>query len=245
VRKEFQKWHGGRPWLTNVMLCLLGYGLMMMARQFIAETDHFTIGFSGVSGWSAILYMAAVAVILTQPVDRKTVWIVLGWALAMRAMMLFEQPYLSSDIYRYVWDGVVQHAGVNPYRYVPGDQALAYLRAPNQPVFDNINRRDYARTIYPPVAQMVYWLATFFEPTVQGMKAAMFAFECVTAAAIVAMLRRMGRPIAEVLMYAWCPLLVWEIAGAGHVDAAVYAFVMLALLFASSRCGSGFFWVVR
>jgi alpha-1,6-mannosyltransferase len=231
VRKEFQKWHGGRPWLTNVMLCLLGYGLMMMARQFIAETDHFTIGFSGVSGWSAILYMAAVAVILTQPVDRKTVWIVLGWALAMRAMMLFEQPYLSSDIYRYVWDGVVQHAGVNPYRYVPGDQALAYLRAPNQPVFDNINRRDYARTIYPPVAQMVYWLATFFEPTVQGMKAAMFAFECVTAAAIVAMLRRMGRPIAEVLMYAWCPLLVWEIAGAGHVDAAVYAFVMLALLF--------------
>jgi hypothetical protein len=41
----------------------------------------------------------------------------------------------------------------------------------------------------------------------------------------------MGRPREQVLLYAWCPLLVWEIAGSGHVDAAVYAFVTLALLF--------------
>jgi alpha-1,6-mannosyltransferase len=221
----------GNAWLTNGVLCLLGFALLMMARQFVSETDHFTIGFSGVSGWSVWLYLAAVIVVLTQPVDRKTVWIVLGFAVAQRAMTLFEAPFLSSDIYRYVWDGVVQHAGVNPYRYVPGDKALTWLRAPNQDVFDHINRRDYARTIYPPVAQMVYWLATFFEPTVQGMKTAMFAFECVTMATIVTVLRRMGKPLAQVLVYAWCPLLVWEIAGSGHVDAAVYCFMLLAILF--------------
>ena len=34
-------------------------------------------------------------------------------------MLLFD-PLLSSDIYRYVWDGKVQAAGINPYRYVPG-----------------------------------------------------------------------------------------------------------------------------
>ena len=37
-------------------------------------------------------------------------------------------PFLSSDIYRYVWDGQVQAAGINPYRYVPADPALAGLR---------------------------------------------------------------------------------------------------------------------
>jgi len=40
----------------------------------------------------------------------------------------------------------------------------------------------------------------------------------------------MRRPSAEVLLYAWCPLVVWEIAGSGHVDAAVLCLVTLALL---------------
>jgi len=220
----------GKPWMTNAVLCLLGVGLVCLARQFVVEHDRFVIGFSGVSGWSAILYVAAVVIVMTQPVDRATFWIVIGFALAMRAMTMFAEPFLSSDIYRYVWDGVVQHAHINPYRYVPGDVRLTFLRAPHQDVFDNINRRDYARTIYPPVAQMIYWVVTLFSSTVQGMKIAMFGFECVTVGALLALLRRMGRLREEVLLYAWCPLLVWEIGDAGHIDAAVMAFVMLAVL---------------
>ena len=228
---RWQQWRIGNPAITNIALCALGCGLVLLARQFVSETHHFTMGFSGVSGWSAVLYLAAVMVVLTQPVNRWTLWIVLGWAVVMRGMTLFASPYLSSDIYRYVWDGVVQHAHVNPYRYVHGDPALTWLRDGHADVFAKINRRDYAHTIYPPVAQMVFWLATLFSPTVQGMKLMMFAFECITAGAIIALLRRLGRPAEHVLVYAWCPLLVWEIAGAGHVDAAICAWIALALLF--------------
>ena len=223
-----------RAWLTNVLLCGLGMGLLLMTREYVWEyggAGHYVIGASGCSGWSVWMYVAAVVVVLTQPVNRATIWIVLGFAVAMRAVIVFADPFSSSDIYRYVWDGVVQHAHVNPYRYAPGDPALSWLRAPNQDVFDNINRRDYAHTIYPPVAQMIYWLVTFFSPTVTAMKVAMVGFECMTVGALLALLRRMGRPRTQVLLYAWCPILVWEIGGAGHVDAAVYAFVVLALLF--------------
>jgi rSAM/selenodomain-associated transferase 1 len=221
------RWRG---WVTNALLCVIGVGLVWLARQFVIEDDHFVLGFSGVSGRAAWLFVAAVIVVMTQPVNRATIWIVLGFAVAMRAMTLFAEPFLSSDIYRYVWDGIVQHAHVNPYRYVPGDAALSFLRAPHQEIFDNINRRDYARTIYPPVAQMVYWAVTLFSPTVTAMKAAMFGFECVTVGALVVMLKWMRRSSAEVLLYAWCPLLVWEIAGSGHVDAVVLCFVTLVLL---------------
>ncbi len=31
-------------------------------------------------------------------------------------------------------------------------------------------------------------------------------------------------------MYAWCPLLIWEIAGSGHLDSVAMAFIVLALL---------------
>ena len=221
----------GRPWMTNVTLCLFGLGLVLLAHQFVSESHRFTIGFSGCSGWSAILYIATIIVIYTQPTDRSTFWIVIGFAIAFRAMTLFADPFSSSDIYRYVWDGIVQHAHISPYRYVPGDPSLSFLRAPNQHIFDNINRRDYAHTIYPPVAQMIYWLVTLFSQTVLAMKVAMFGFECLTVVALVRLLRLLGRPRVHILLYAWCPLLVWEIGGAGHVDAAVFAFVTLAILF--------------
>lgn len=231
LHDELKRWHPGRAWLTNAVLCALGAALVVMTRQFVAEQRRFWIGFSGVSGWSDVLFVAAVAIVLTQPVNRATLWIVLGFAVAMRGIVLFTRPYLSTDIYRYVWDGIVQHAHISPYRYVPGDHALAVLQAKYPAIFEHINRRDYAHTVYPPVAQMIYWLATLFSPTVQAMKLAMLGFECVTAAALIALLKRMGRRTTDVLLYSWCPLLVWEIGGAGHVDAAILAFVALALLF--------------
>ena len=225
------RYHAGRAWLTNIALCVLGVGLVGLAGQFIAEQRQFTIGFSGVSGWSDVLYVTAVVIVLTQPVNRWTLWIVLAFAMVMRGAVLLSRPYLSTDIYRYVWDGIVQHAHISPYRYVPGDPALTFLQQRYPEIYENINRKEYARTIYPPVAQMVYWLVTLFTQSVRGMKIAMFGFECIAAAAVIALLKQMARRITDVLLFAWCPLLVWEIGGAGHVDAVIVAFISLALLF--------------
>ena len=229
------RWHEGDARFTNAALCLLGLILVMLSHQFVVENSHFTIGHSGVSSLSVLAYLGAVFLVRTQPISRATLGIIIGFAVAMQAIMYLTDPVLSSDIYRYVWDGIVQHAGISPYRYVPGNAALTALRAPNQDIFDNINRRDYAPTIYPPVAQMLYWLATYFAPTVEAMKLLMLAFEALAAWALVAVLRRLGRPAAEVLLLVWCPLAVWEIGDGGHVDAAVCGFICLAFLFRLRR----------
>ena len=231
VLDQTARWHEGDARLTNGALSLLGLGLVLLAHQFVGEIGHFTIGFSHVSLLSVYLYVAAVLIVRTQRVDRATLPIVIGFAIAMHAMTYLTDPYLSSDIYRYVWDGIVQHAHISPYRYVPGNPALTFLRAPNQEIFDNINRRDYARTIYPPIAQMLYWFATCFAPSVEAMKLMMLGFECMAAWALVRFLQWLGRPAAEVLLFLWCPLLVWAIGNAGHVDAIVCGFMALALLF--------------
>jgi alpha-1,6-mannosyltransferase len=223
-------WTVARAWQTNAALILIGIGLFALTRQLISEYDHFTIGFSGVSGWSTILYLLAVFLILTQPVNRYTFPIILTVAIGCRLVALYPDPYLSSDVYRYVWDGVVQHAHLSPYRYVPGDKALAFLRAPNQDIFDNINRRDYARTIYPPAAQILFYLITWVSPTVTFMKTAMVLLEGVTLYGLVTLLRYLGMRREQTLLYAWCPLAIWEIGGSGHLDSAAMAFIMLALV---------------
>jgi alpha-1,6-mannosyltransferase len=230
-------WSVARPWQTNAALTLIGMGLFFLTRQLITEYHHFAIGFSGVSGWSVILYLGAVLLVLTQPVDRFTFPIILVVAIACRLVALFPAPFLSSDIYRYVWDGVVQHAHISPYRYVPGDPVLALLRAPHQAIFDHINRRDYAHTIYPPAAQALFYLVTWISPTVTFMKAVMVLFEGVTMYGLVTLLRSVGVRREQTLLYAWCPILIWEIAGSGHLDSAAMAFITLALLARYRRQG--------
>ena len=219
-----------RPWQTNAALLLIGTGLFFLTRQLVSEYDHFTIGFSGVSGWSCILYLAAVFLILTQPVDRFTLPIILSVAVVCRLPALFAEPFLSSDIYRYVWDGIVQHAHISPYRYVPGDPVLGFLHERHLEIFDNINRREYAHTIYPPAAQALFYLVTWISPTITFMKTAMILFEGVTVYALIKLLHYLGVRREQVLLYAWCPLLLWEIAGSGHLDSAAMAFIALALL---------------
>jgi len=224
------RWPVIRPWQTNAALIVIGTGLFFLTRQLISEYGHYTIGFSGVSGWSCILYLCAALLILTQPVDRFTFPIILTVAIVCRLVAIFPAPYLSSDIYRYVWDGVVQHAHISPYRYVPGDPVLAFLRVPNQDIFDNINRRSYAHTIYPPAAQALFYLITWISPTVTFMKTAMVLFEGITMYGLITLLGYLGIRREQTLLYAWCPLLIWEIAGSGHLDSAAMAFIALALL---------------
>lgn len=220
----------GRPWVTNAILALLGFGLIALTKQLIVEFHHFTIGFSGVAGWSVILYALAVTAILTLPANRFTLPLILGFGIAFRLVTLLPPPLMSSDIYRYAWDGVVQHAHISPYRYVPDDPALAFLRGPHRDLFDHINRRDYAHTIYPPIAQFLFYGITWINASVTFMKLAMILFEGITGYSLMELLHALGRRREEILLYAWCPLLIWEIGSSGHLDSAAMAFIALALL---------------
>ncbi len=63
-------WSAAKPWHNNATLLLIGAGMLLLARQLILEYDDYIIGFSGVSGWSVILYIVAGWLIITQPLDR-------------------------------------------------------------------------------------------------------------------------------------------------------------------------------
>ncbi|HYI81750.1 MAG TPA: hypothetical protein VEX11_00905, partial [Acetobacteraceae bacterium] len=161
--------------------------------------------------------------------ESPTLAVILGVALALRLALLFEPPNLSTDAYRYVWDGRVQGAGVNPYLHVPAAPALEALR--DEAIFPSINRRDYAVTIYPPAAQMLFALVNRVSDGLLAMKLALVACEAVTAAVLVDLLRRLRRPVTRVVAYLWHPLAVWEVAGNAHIDAAMLAATMLGLWF--------------
>jgi alpha-1,6-mannosyltransferase len=163
------------------------------------------------------------------PPDRA-LWLIFGLGIALRIFVLLFDPLLSSDIYRYVWDGRVQAAGINPYRYVPADAALAFLR--DDAIFPHINRADTAVTIYPPVTQFFFFIVTRIGESVTVMRLALLACESVTVTMIILLLRRMSRPVTPVVAYLWHPLPLWEIANSGHADALMVALMLLGLFIA-------------
>jgi alpha-1,6-mannosyltransferase len=183
------------------------------------------------------IYLVAVWLVLHSRPSRSMFMLVVAFAAVFRLGIVFAPPYLSDDIYRYVWDGRVQAAGINPYRYVPSAPELAHLR--DEHIYPKINRRDYAHTIYPPLAESTFLVATRISDSVVWMKLTMLGFELVGMWAMVQLLASYGLAQQRLLIYAWHPLVVWEFAGSGHVDAIAIAFIALAFLAWRKNKGSG------
>lgn len=215
--------------LGALLLILTAAGLALDLPQIdVALTPFQRELVVGVLVVAALIYLVAVWIVLRQVTSRPAVWIILGVAAAMRLAFLFGHPVLSSDIYRYVWDGQVQKAGINPYRYLPTDPALARLRDPK--IFPLINRADYAHTIYPPAAQVIFAAVGEISASVTAMKIVMLAFEALACWSLLQLLKLAGLPPQRLLIYAWNPLAQWSFAYDGHIDAAAIGLLALALL---------------
>lgn len=212
-------------------LALYGTGIALLT---LAAPFAFKAG--GDNAFIALAIPAALlAIPTTAAVERapsRALWFIVAVAIALRLFALSFPPLLSSDIYRYVWDGTVQAAGINPYRYVPADPALATLR--DTAIYPFINRADYAPTIYPPVAQAFFLLATRFGANTLAMRVALLACEAVSVFIVLLLLKRLGRPQTRVVAYLWHPLPIWEIANSGHVDALMVCLMLIGIWLAVS-----------
>jgi len=209
-----------------VLIALTGLALFFQSQN---DFDRFL----AVALIQSVVYLVAIWSVWNGGASRNVIFAIAAIAALMRLPIVCAPPYLSTDVYRYIWDGRVIAAGINPYRYVPADPQLQSLRDPD--IFPNINRGDSAVTIYPPLAEMVFLAVTRISESVTAMKAAMVGFEIVTFALLLHLLSGEGLPAGRVVVYAWHPLPLWEFAGSGHIDAALIALVVAALWAARHR----------
>ena len=180
----------------------------------------------GLWGTAFAAYLAALAA--APGMSRKGLLVALGAALAWRIALVAGPPLLSDDIYRYVWEGRIQNHGGNPYDWEdrPTVERWGHLR---DEVWEEINHRRMP-AIYPPFFQLAVRGVTAVNDTVTGMKVFILGCELATLGLLALLLRRRGLGAERLLILAWSPLALVEIAGSGHNDAFGIFWLVAALL---------------
>lgn len=203
-------------------MVLVGLTVVGLVFQREDNLDRFLV----VCGLQSAVYASAVWLTWNGSSSRRLMLGIAALAIAMRAPVMLAPPYLSADIYRYIWDGTVEAAGFNPYVHAPDDPKLKALR--DYDIYPQVASKQ-APTIYPPVAEGLFLLVTRVSASVTAMKITMVFCEIVTFFLLTRLLALEALPIARVVVYAWHPLPVWEFAGSGHIDAPLIALCVGAL----------------
>jgi hypothetical protein len=177
-----------------------------------------------------VCYALAVRLALRAPTSPPPAWrdravrIVLALACLYRCTFLFSPPALSGDLHRYLWDGRVLLSGRNPYLDPPASPALAALRDREYPLIEH----KEVRTIYPPAAQILFAAGAAAAPGALGIKALLVLADLLGIAALRRLLVLRGLTPLRVIVYAWNPLAVSEVAWSGHLEPAGVACVVAA-----------------
>jgi len=148
-------------------------------------------------------------------------------AVILRLVFLPVMPSLTTDYHRYVWDGRVQLAGVNPYKYRPYEHPLDRVRYAGRALINH----DELKTVYPPLTEAVFLgVATLAHAAglehavtpraeVILFKLVFGAFDLAAAAAVWFLAARKFRLRATVL-YLLCPAVILQTWESAHAEEA-------------------------
>ncbi|WP_442505862.1 hypothetical protein SH528x_004674 [Novipirellula sp. SH528] len=240
--------------LAGLSICVYGIisllswrfdvGSVTTERPIIAVLCLFALAFAA--------YLGAIWIVWRSQQNGRMLKLVIGSAIVFRVVMLFSLPIQEVDIYRYLWDGAVTTAGVSPFRYSPQQvssadivttddqdlQRLTEMRDRDPALAEILHRVHFPElpTIYPPTSQAVFAAANLTTPSAASlltrlfiMKACFVGFDIATLFVVIALLRACAKPVGFCVIYAWCPLLMKEVANSGHLDAVAVFLTTLAV----------------
>lgn len=196
---------------------IVSLGNLRGAPLSVALSDYFAL---------TLLYLGALLVVLKSEVadKRSFIILILVMGLVQKGVMLFQDPSLSDDIYRYLWEGRVIINGFNPFVLAPDSPELEHLR---DPIWRGVNHKEIP-AIYPPTMQGLFVFVASLGGTFMAIKALFVLFDLATALILMKLLRGRKKAGGLILLYFWHPLLVLEVAGQGHFEPVPVALMLLA-----------------
>lgn len=189
--------------------------------------------------FGSALVMALAGVLLYRR-NALGVGAVLVLGVTARLAVFWLPPGLSDDAFRYLWDGYVQHAGLNPFAATPAQLGPAL----QGDLYGRLNSTGFF-SVYPPLSQLLFWISTIGEP--QDWRQAWYVWKAICLLAEIGTLWLLRSTGARAMMlYALHPLPVVEMVGQAHTEAIMVFGLALACRSAASSqpLRAGFGWAI-
>ncbi|MEM7549040.1 MAG: hypothetical protein AAF363_05170 [Bacteroidota bacterium] len=157
------------------------------------------------------------------------------FGLVFRIVLLTAIPNFSDDFYRFIWDGRLLNAGIDPFENLPSFymQTETTPKGINESLFNKLNSPSYF-TIYPPVNQFVFWLSTLIGQN--SIFWSMVVMKLVLIGAEIGSLFILKKFKAisllnekSILLYALNPLVIIELSGNLHFESILIFFLLITI----------------
>ena len=207
------------------LLSITLVGSLAIHLPFFSPIQLYTFSFLGASA----SYAAMAWTLFRVDLRERTLYIILAATIALRLTYVAIPPIGSEDMYRYIWDGMVQSHGINPYLFAPSDDRLVSLHTSTLPAV--LSFPDL-KTIYFPFSEWIFSVSYLLSGEgVWGFKVMVWLAEIATIAGLVALLKHLSIPIKFALLYAVSPLPILEFAVDGYLDAIGLPLLLFAIIF--------------
>ncbi len=177
-------------------------------------------------GWCGLAtggYLLALGWAERGGVPLRVVWI--GAAL-FQGVLLLQPSSLSTDVFRYLWDGHLATHGVSPYAYPIDAPALDGLDTPIRAQADH----TWMASPYLPTAQALFAATAALLPLEpRAMQAVMALINLGVGWLMLRLLDVAGLPRRRLLIYLWHPLVIVETAHGAHQEAWLTGWLLLAV----------------
>ena len=221
---------GSSRWMVDStgVVCALGYiTLAYLARQ---AGEPSLAAFFAVMAWTAVPVIA-LYLYFHRRGEPIPIAPLIYWAVVFRLCGLVGGPIYEDDFFRYLWDGYRFATAGSPYGETPEafflDESVPLSM---QAILSQVNHPELP-TIYGPVTQLLFLVAYWIKAgSVVSVQALLISVDLV----LVLLLLRLTRS-KNVLLYAWCPLVIKEIAFTAHPDGLGVCLVFASIILAHRR----------
>ncbi len=169
-------------------------------------------------------------------------------AISAQLLSMWNTPNLSIDFYRFLWDGEVNWAGINPFDYKPEEIfASPELNAKiigasdyMQEIYQGIGKQSQGNySCYPPINQLYFLIATAFSNSlvfnVLILRLLIVLTEIIGAFYLIKLLKKLKIEVSRIWLLFLNPLWIIECTGNVHFEGVMLSFLFIAFYFLQKK----------
>lgn len=201
---------------NKLRILVLSLPLLAIMKMHLFSSNNI-ITYSTIWLLSSLLYLIAVYFIKFNKMAVMRINFFLVLSILIQISFLNYEPIGSDDIYRYMWDGKIQSAGINPYQYKPSDEKLSFLHSNILP--ERMNYKEM-KTIYFPLSQWIFYFGyNLSKENYWGYKVFILISILISFLLIKKILEMCALGEKNLLIFVLSPLIYFQFSIDGHLDA--------------------------